>query len=81
MSKPDSIKSIRQKDRTRDKMQELYALWQRKFPDGIGVGKTIVIKDEVIGWIKPLAKVTYEEFLKLIVEFEKKYKIMEKTKK
>lgn len=80
MAKPKSIRSYRQSERSRDVMLGLFALWQRGFPNGIGIGKSIAIKESIVGGAH-LAKIGYEQFFEIIDEIEKRYKKLKETKK
>lgn len=78
--KPNSIKPYRQSERKRDVMLELFALWQRDFPDGIGIDNTVEIKENIV-WRDNLEKIGYTKFFRIIIEIEEKYKKMEESKK
>lgn len=80
MAKPNNIKSYRQQERNIDIMLGLFAQWQRDFPDGIGVGKTIDIKESIVG-SATLSKVGYEQFFEIIDRIEDRYEEIKETKK
>lgn len=79
MARPESIKTIKKAGRTRDEMLGLYALWQRDFPDGIGVTNSKIIKDDIIGNAY-LWKCGYNDFFEILIEIEDTYIEMEKVK-
>lgn len=76
MAKPENIDSIKPSDRTNDKMTELFALWQRDYPDGVGKNATLTIKDERVGnkalW-ELKGKIGQRIFYGIIISIEKYY--------
>ncbi len=77
---PPFLHSFLFAERTRAKCEELYKMWKRDYPKGIGGYKVVEMKKSITG-MTPLDQMQGKHWVGLLTAIEKYYKKLDRTRR